>query len=171
MRTGEKRIHYLKIIRQLSTYKKRKCLKKEERRVNDISSAATFPLWVYLTIYSYALSGNVAPQWQECIVFKKSAFFLKHLMHMRWLQHKTVQSNMAAPFISKQKMHTHFAMWRIRCQSRSIDITYKYKNSTITKTITMRHEKTVNSALTLSNDCWQTAGNLLNYEIATSLQK
>ena len=159
MRTGKKRIHYLKIIRQLITYrKKKKCLKKEEKRVY-ISSATTLPLWVFVTMYSYALSGNVAPQWQERIVFKKSAFSLKHLMHMRWLQRKTVQSNMAAPFISKQKMHTHFAMWRIRCQSRSIDSTYKYKNSTITKTTMMRRDKTVNSALTLSNDCWQTAGN------------
>ena len=151
MRTGEKRIHYFKIIRQLSTRK--------EKRVYGISSAASFPRWVYLTIYSYALSGNVAPQWQERIVFKKSACSLKHLMHMRWLQRKTVQSNMAAPFISKQKMHTHFPMWRIRCQSRSIDGTYKYKNSTITKTIMMRRDKTVNSALTPSNDRRRTAGN------------
>ena len=169
MRTGEKRIHYLKIIRQLSTYRKKKWLKKEEKIVYDISSAATLPLCVFVTMYSYALSGNVAPQWQERIVFKKSACFLKHLMHMRWLQRKTVQSNMAAPFISKQKMH--FAMWRIRCQSRSIDSTYKYKNSTITKTIMMRRDKTVNSALTLSNDCGRTAGNLLSYELTTGLQK
>ena len=157
MRTREKRIHYLKIIRQLSTYRKKRNVSKRKRK--EFTTSLQLPLCVFVTMYSYALSGTVAPQWQERIVFKKSACFLKHLMHMRWLQRKTVQSNMAAPFISKQKMQIHFAMWRIRCQSRSIHSTYKCKNSTITKTIMMRRDKTINPALTLSNDCWQTAGN------------
>ena len=40
-----------------------------------------------------------------------------------------------------------------------IHSTYKYKAITITKTIMMGCDIMVNSALTLSNDCGQTAGN------------
>ena len=167
MRTGEKRIHYLKIIRQWSTYRKKRNVSKRKRK--EFTTSLQLPLChcAYLWRCTHMRSRETWPR----IVFKNSACVLKHLMHMRWLQRKTVQSNVAAPFISKQKMQIHFAMWRIRCQSRSIDITYKYKNSTITKAIMMRRDKTINSALTLSNDSWQTAGDLLNYELTTGLQK
>ena len=81
---GEKWIHYFRILRQLSTIDKRKKMsQKGEKRVCDICPAATFPLRIFVTIYSYALSGNVAPQWEVRMVFRKSAFFLKHLIQTR----------------------------------------------------------------------------------------
>ena len=50
----------------------------------------------------------------------KCAWSSESLCSSRWSHHKTVQTNTVEPFISKQKLQIHFAMWRIRCQSRSI---------------------------------------------------
>ena len=50
----------------------------------------------------------------------KCAWSSESLCSSRWSHHKTFQTNTVEPFISKQKIQIHFAVWWIRCQSRSI---------------------------------------------------
>ena len=157
MRTGEKRIHYFRIIGQLRTYRKKENVSKGGEKSLWYLSSCHFPtVSVRYDILVRSLRKRY-PTVARAHSLQKVSVLLKHSMHMRWSQPKIVQSNMTAPFISKQKMQTHFAMWRISCQSRSIDSTYKYKDITITKTIRMRRDKTVNSVKRLLTHCWKWA--------------